>query len=234
MSIFEIYHSEYVSLLMILACSVIILVSQRMLGLLGLYIYNAIAVVAANIQVLQVSDFHLFQESFALGTVPFATTFLVSDIISENYGKREAQKGILVSFIAQGSFMIMMMLSAMHKPSSGSEDIATAIVNLFSPSWRIYLASIIAFTSSQYFDIIVFRGLRYLTKGTMLWFRTFSSTAISGFLDNFAFSYIAWVLLSPNPISMNTLFTTYILSAYFGRLFVNAVTIPVMYISKRM
>jgi uncharacterized integral membrane protein (TIGR00697 family) len=225
-------HSEYVSLVMVIACSLLILLSQRLSGLLGLYTYNIVAIIASNIQVLQVSHFSFSNEPFALGTITFATTFLVSDIISENYGKNAAQRGILLSFLAQGGFTCMMLLSSLYRPAIGSENISTAVDLLFTPSWRIYIASIFSFSASQYFDIIIFKTLKDATKDKMLWFRTLMSTGIAGFIDNFIFSYLAWVLLSPEPMSMKSLFLTYILAAYVGRLVVSIITIPVMYASR--
>ena len=226
------WSAEYISLVMVIACSVLIIMSQRLAGLLGLYTYNMVAILASNIQVLQISKFSFASEPFALGTITFATTFLVSDIISENYGKEAAQRGILLSFIAQGSFTIMMMISALYNPAEGSENISDAVTLLFTPSWRIYIASIFSFSASQYFDIAIFKALRDITNGKMLWFRTLLSTGLAGFIDNFIFSYLAWVLLSPEPISMKSLFLTYVLASYVGRFIVNIMTIPVMYIAK--
>jgi uncharacterized integral membrane protein (TIGR00697 family) len=226
--------SEYISLVMVIACSILIILSQRLSGLVGLYAYNIVAIVASNIQVLQVSHFVCAVEPFALGTITFATTFLVSDIISENYGKEAAQRGVLLSFIAQGSFTSMMLISALYKPAQGFENISDAVALLFTPSWRIYIASIFSFSASQYFDIVIFKTLKDATGDKMLWFRTLAATGISGFIDNFIFSYLAWVVLSPEPITMKSLFLTYILAAYIGRLVVNIITIPVMYLAKAL
>jgi uncharacterized integral membrane protein (TIGR00697 family) len=233
MEIINEMHSEYISAIMVLVCSALILISKRISGLLGLYIYNIVAILASNIQVLQVSHFACSAEPFALGTVTFATTFLVSDIITERYGQEAAQKGVILSFIAQGCFTAMMLTAASYKPAEGYENISAAIDLLFTPSWRIYIASIISFSASQYFDIIIFRTLKDATRGSLLWFRTLMATGISGFLDNFIFSYLAWVVFNPEPISVKSLFLTYILGAYLGRFVVNIITIPIMYIAIR-
>lgn len=225
------YNAEIVSLLMLIICGMIILVKFRMLGLLGLYLYNAVAIIASNIQVLQVSDFHIFNEKMALGTIVFATSFLVSDMIAEHYGVEAARKNIYVCFAAQISFVLIMFISCLYNPSSGYENIAQAFDIIFTPAIKILIASIIAYASGQYYDIIIFKKIRDFTGSNFLWFRTISSTAISGFIDNFVFSYIAWILLSSEPITIEELFKIYIFASYFSRITVNILTTPIIYIS---
>ena len=227
-----IYSAEYISIMMILLCSFLILLSLRILGVMGLYIYNVVAIIASNIQVLQVSNFAILEEPIALGSITFATTFLVSDIISENFGKSAAQKGIAISFLAQGIFTLMMLSSSLYLPAEGYEKTSEAVDILFIPSWRILFASIFSYYVSQYLDIGIFKGLKDATYGKFLWLRTIVSTALSGFIDNFIFSYLAWILLSSDPITMKSLFLTYVIGAYIGRLFVNIVTMPIIYLSR--
>jgi uncharacterized integral membrane protein (TIGR00697 family) len=225
------FASEYISILMLIACAILILSAFRIIGLMGLHLFNAVAIIASNIQVLQVTDFGLFKDPMALGTVTFAMIALVSDIITEHYGKNEAKKTILICFFAQISFAVMMLISSLYKPAHGFENISSAIDLLFIPSWRILTASIIAYMVGQYFDISVFGWLKSKTKNNFLWLRTSVSTIFSGFIDNFIFSYIAWVLLSPNPIDLKSLFTIYIIAAYLGRVMVNIASVPIIYLS---
>ena len=64
-----------------------VLVFYRLFGKLGLYVWTVIATIAANIEVLILVDAFGLEQT--LGNVLFATTFLVTDILSENHSKKE-------------------------------------------------------------------------------------------------------------------------------------------------
>src|ERR1700679_1491336 len=89
---------EWLSVVLLLVLYSTILGLWRFFGIQGLYLYNILAVVIANIQVLKVSPFFLSPHPVALGTMLFSTTFLVSDILTEHHGTRIAKKGIILSF----------------------------------------------------------------------------------------------------------------------------------------
>ena len=63
------------------------LVLYRIFGKQGLYTFTIIATIGANIEVLIVIN--AFGMEMTLGNVLFASTFLITDIISEIYGKKE-------------------------------------------------------------------------------------------------------------------------------------------------
>ncbi len=63
-----------------------ILIAYRFFGKLGLYIWIPIATILANIQVLKMVD--LLSIGVTLGNITYASSFLVTDILSENYGKK--------------------------------------------------------------------------------------------------------------------------------------------------
>ena len=58
----------------------------------GLYFWTVIATIAANIEALIVVE--AFHMEMTLGNILFASTFLVTDILSELYGKKSAQKAV--------------------------------------------------------------------------------------------------------------------------------------------
>ena len=70
----------------------------------GLYVFTAIATIAANIEVL--IFIKAFGVDMTLGNVLFAATFLCTDIISEVYGKREARKAVTIGIITNITFVV--------------------------------------------------------------------------------------------------------------------------------
>ena len=69
--------------------------------------------------------------------------------------------------------------------------------NLFSLTWRIVLASLVAYILSQYNDIIIFDLLKKKTKTKFLWLRNNLSTIISQFIDSVFFITIAFYGIMP-------------------------------------
>lgn len=188
------------------------------------------ATITANIQVLKVAEFGFSPEPVALGTVIFATVFLVSDIITEHYGKKAAQQGVWLSFAMQIFMTIFMLLTIGHHPLPG--DVAhTAIETLFLPSPRLLIASLTAFAISQFFEIQIFYRFQIATAGKMLWLRANVSSIMAALLDNVIFSTIAWVILAPNPVTLKSLMFTYILGTYLARVIVSLMSTPIIYLS---
>lgn len=230
LSLLQQFSGEFVSWLTFLCCVTFILGSLRLFGVMGLYAYNILATIVANIQVLKVAEFGFSPEPVALGTVIFATVFLVSDIITEHYGKQAAQRGVWLSFTMQIFMTFFMLLTIGHAPLPGDSAHA-AMETLFLPAPRLLIASLTAFAISQLFEISLFYKLQMATAGKMLWLRMNVSCILAALIDNIIFSSIAWVILSPTPVSLKSLVFTYILGTYLARVIVSLMSTPIIYLS---
>lgn len=243
--------AEANSVLLFGVCIVSILLLLKWFGANGLYLYNIVAVLAANIQVLKGVHFASFgTEPVALGTIVFASTYLSSDILTEYYGKETAVKGIWYCFAAQILMTILMvsavgypsLFAATNMPMSSITSIDPALNNwwqaenamslLFTPSPRLLFASLIAFAISQLNDVWVFQWIAKLTRNRFLWLRATLSVWISAIVDTVLFSVLAWVVLAPQPVSISTLIFTYILGTVIMRAIIGVFSVPVIYISK--
>jgi uncharacterized integral membrane protein (TIGR00697 family) len=222
--------AEVLALFTFVSCAVSILVLFRVFGAAGLYLYNAVIILVANIQVLKMTTFWFSPEPVALGTVSFATTYLVSDILTEHYGPTVARRGVWLSFAGHILMTFLMIVTLGYTVPAG-DKIQDAMVALFTPSFRIFIAGLLAYAISQLLDISMFDWVGRLTHRRWLWLRTNVSTLLSGLLDNVLFSVFAWVILSPTPISMYSLIFTYILGTYFSRALVALLSTPVIYLS---
>lgn len=234
-------NTEVLSGLLLVFCFASMLYLWRNWGTNGLYVYNALAIVVANIQVLKITTLSFISEPLAVGTIVFATTFTVSDILTEHKGSDVAKKGILLSFTAQIIMTVLMLLTVVY-PSMGDikgqgpdgniiDPIQYSLFMLFSPSLRILFASLVSYYISQQFDIYLFKKMKSITHKKMLWLRLNVSTMLSGLLDNILFSTLAWVILSPDPVTFHTLMVVYILGTYGARVIVSLASTPVLYMS---
>lgn len=233
--------SVSISILFLLFLYFSILLLWRLYGKEGLYLYNIIAVIAANIQVLKIVPFFVSSEPVALGTILFSTTFLVSDILTEHHGKQAARLAISTSFIAQ-IFMTALMIITMMYPSDGGitgidsngtilDHAQAALYILFTPSIRILVASLVSYYIAQQIDVNIFKYMKDYTKKSKLWLRLNVSNLVAGFADNILFSVLAWVVLSPTPVTMHALIYTYILGTYISRIIVSVTSTPIIYLS---
>lgn len=233
--------AELVSFILFGACSIAILLLLRLFGANGLYLYNIVAVLASNIQVLRGAQFSMSAEPVALGTVVFATTYLCSDMLTEHYGKEAAKRGVWFCFAAQLLMTLLMIITIGHPPvpiealgSPGTEHMPLAeqaLSLLFTPSPRLLFASLLAFVISQFNDIWLFHWIGKLTQQRWLWLRTTVSSLVSALVDTIIFSLLSWVILAPQPISFSVIVFTYILGSFVMRVLVNLLSTPVMYLS---
>ena len=222
-------------------CLIIILLLLKIFGEIGIYIYTVLAIIAANIQVLKIVNFPFFENPIALGTILFSTTFLATDILTEYYGSNYARKNILIGFISFLIMTIFMLFTLGFSPideNSVGEDYAWAIqtqnnlLAIFMPFPTLFVASMIAYLFSQYFDVWFYEKLYNFTNKKYLWLRNNLSTMISALLDNIIFSLFAWIILNPNPLDFNTVLFTFILGTYILRVIIAIFDTPFIYLAK--
>ena len=239
-------NTEVVWFIMLILCFLSILVFLRLFGYVGLYVYSAIAIIAANIQVLKQANFNFFSSinekiipfyepsPIALGTILFASTFLCTDILSEYYGKEKARKNVLIGFCSFFLMTILMLVTIGIQPAEDEwvSMVQESLAILFTPMTSIFVASMIAYLISQYFDIWFFSYLKTVSSNKLLWLRNNISTAVSSLIDNTIFSIFAWIILNPNPFPLSDVIMTFILGVYLLRVFIAILDTPFIYLAK--
>ena len=218
-------------LIMLLFCFSSILIFLELFGYAGLYVYSALAVIIGNIQVLKTVDFFYSPEPVALGTILFSSTYLCTDILSEHFGKDKAQKNVLISFVSFLFVTIVMLVTIGFNPSA-NDWAQDSLENIFTPMSRFFIASMIAYLISQYFDVWIYSTIKNLTMNRFLWLRNNLSTILSSLIDNTVFSILAWIILNPNPETFYNVIMIYILGTYILRIFIAFIDTPFMYLSK--
>ena len=174
-------------LIMLFFCFSSILIFLKIFGYVGLYVYSALAVIIGNIQVLKTVDFFYSIEPVALGTALFASTFLCTDILSEHFGREKAKKNVLIGFTSFLFMTIIMLITIGFKPSS-NDWVQESLTNVFTPMSRFFIASMIAYLASQYFDVWIYSKIKNFTKSRLLWLRNNLSTKTTSLIDNTVFS----------------------------------------------
>ena len=144
--------------------------------------------------------------ALAIGVLPYPLTFLVTDLISELYGKSRANFVVWVG-LGLNLFVISIMFLGQWLPSVDvnsqppwqvltlAKDIPLANGQLASGSVDLFyiiyacasgsvLASMIAYITAQFFDVQIFHYLKKKTKGKALWLRNNVSTLCSQMIDS--------------------------------------------------
>lgn len=234
---------ELLLLFQALFCFGVILVMARLFGAAGLYLYIAVAVIAANVEVLKAVQFGFYDHPVAMGTVLFGSTYLATDILTEHYGRDAARRAVFLSFAAYLLFTLMMVLTLGFRPMSVEQagaDMAWALpmqdhmVALFTPAPALFAAGMTAYLTSQLFDVWVYQRIRGVTGEKHLWLRNNGSTMLSSLVDNVIFSVLAWVVFAPDPVGWDALLFTYILGTYGLRVALSVLDTPFMYLSRRV
>lgn len=194
---------------MVLANFLMILLFYRILGKTGLYVWIPIAIIVTNIQVLKLVD--LFTIGATLGNVVYATSFLVTDILSEIYGKKSARKGVLIGFMALFASTLLLQFALWFTP--GADDWAQPHMQaLFGLLPRISLASLTAFGISQFHDVWAYNfWKKKKPESRFIWIRNNASTMVSQLLDSLIFTAIAFAGVFPFPVLLEIFLSTYLL-----------------------
>ena len=162
----------------------------------------------------------------SVGILPYPITFLITDLISEIYGKIAANRvvtaGIFASFFSMGILLIADYVPAME---SSPVDNAT-FTQVFSLSPLAVLASMIAYLLAQFVDIRIYHFWKKLTNGKMLWLRNNFSTFASQFLDTFS----VVCLLSVLGVLPWDLFFGLVLSGFIFKVIVALLDTPLLYL----
>lgn len=121
----------------------------------------------------------------SVGILPYPITFLITDLISEIYGKKKANQ-VVISGIFASIFSMGIVLVANYVPALDNSPINNAIFSqVFALSPIAVLASMIAYLMAQFVDIKVYHFWKNKTQGRMLWLRNNFSTFSSQFIDTF-------------------------------------------------
>ncbi len=167
-----------------------VIFAYRFFGRAGLYSWVAMSVILANVQV--VKTLGLFGFVIAEGNIIYSSIYLVSDILNENYGKKEARKAVWIGFFVLIMTTIMMQIVLQFVPDP-SDTLGPALTQVFGILPRIAFASLVAYLISQFLEVKLYAGLKEKMHGKQLWLRNNISAVITQLIDNVIFTWIAFV-----------------------------------------
>lgn len=167
----------------------------RFFGKTGLLAFNILATILANIEVLLLVK--AFGVEMTLGNVLFASTFLITDVMSENHSRKDANKAVIISTLCSIMFVALSQMWLLYSPSE-NDWAGGAIHTIFSSTPRIVCASLAVYLVSQLTDVWLYHKWwdwcrkRFGDSRKGLWIRNNGSTMISQLLNTSLFTFIAF------------------------------------------
>lgn len=126
------------------------------------------------------------------GTLVFAVTFLITDIVNERFGKRATQRMILIAFIAQIAATFFIWIGTHFPPTPDGHAKALAWDEALSIVPLVTLAGWISFLVSENLDALLYDWIRKKTGARRLWLRNIGSTIPAVVIGALVASLIAW------------------------------------------
>jgi len=169
--------------------------------------------------------FGIYTFKISVGILPYPITFLITDIVSEVYGKKKANQMVTVGIFAS-FFSLLIVLLADAAPAMVDSPINDELfTKVFGATAVAVFSSMMAYLLAQYFDIQIFHFWKRVTKGRHLWLRNNFSTFLSQFVDTFT---VLFLLCSFGKISWE-IFGTLLLSGFLFKILIAAFDTPFLY-----
>ncbi len=163
--------------------------------------------------------------SQSVGLLPYPITFLVTDIISEIYGKDRANQVVTSGLVASIFMLVVVSLADIIPMAPWSPVDSDTFHKVFGLSAAAVFASMMAYLFAQYVDIRIFHFWKRLTNGKHLWLRNNASTVFSQFIDT---SSVLFLLCFFGVIGWER-FGVLLLNGFLFKVFFAAFDTPLVY-----
>ena len=184
----------------------------RLYGKGGLLAMNVLVTILANIEVLLLVD--AFGIEMTLGNVLFASTFLITDVLSENHSKKEANRSVIISSACSVMFVLISQLWLLYTPSA-NDWAQGAFKTIFAVTPRVVCVSLLVYLVSQLTDVWLYHKWwdwckkRFGNARSGLWIRNNGSTLISQLFNTLLYTFLAFYGIYPTEVLWSIFCSSY-------------------------
>ncbi|MDA0989131.1 MAG: queuosine precursor transporter [Verrucomicrobia bacterium] len=195
----SLFHDHQSLLWIVTVCFdlLITVLMYRIFGKSGLYAVIVLDVMLCNLQGPKLTT--VFGMTTSLGLILYSGIYFATDLLGERYGRREANRAVLIGFAANVAMVALMSMSLLFLPTQiGGKatrlatDAHDALSFLFGFTPRFVFGSMLAYLISQTHDVWLFHWLKHKTQGRHLWLRNCLSTMVSQAIDTIIYSLVVW------------------------------------------
>jgi queuosine precursor transporter len=158
------------------------------------------------------------------GVLPYPLTFLITDILSETFGKKLTTKVVITGFISSIVVLIILWLGNQFNAIENSPVSDQSYEMIFQNSYRVIFASMAAYLSAQMIDVKIFHYWKRKTNGKHLWLRNNLSTVFSQLVDT---TLVVVVLFA--GVLETSIMIEYIIDGWLFKVLCALVDTPIFY-----
>jgi uncharacterized integral membrane protein (TIGR00697 family) len=157
----------------------------------------------------------------------YASTFLLTDILSELFGEEKARLAVWTGFVANMVMLVSVLIAVRWSASPLMDSqLALSFDAVFGFAPRAIAASMIAYLVSQHHDVWAYGFWRKKTGGRHMWLRNNVSTISSQGIDTLIFITLAFYGLVPNSILLQMMAGQYVI-----KILIAALDTPFIYLA---
>lgn len=197
------------------------------LMLAGIFIASLVACNLIFQKFFTWSPLGLYTFEISVGIIPYPITFLVTDIISEIYGRKKANQVVTAGLVTSIFVFIIVILAIKVDATIWSPVNNETFSKVFGLTGISVGASMTAYLVAQYIDIRIFHFWKNLTKGKHLWLRNNGSTILSQLVDT---ATVLLLLSSAGVIGWDK-FGSLLINGFLFKVLVALFDTPLFYIS---
>ena len=136
------------------------------------------------------------------GTLVFITTYLLTDLVSEIWGKKESRNAVWAGFYANIVAVVSILIAIAWPPAPFAVELSESFAEVLGSTWRIVVASMTAYLVSMHLDVTFFHKIKNYTNGKHLWLRNNLATIPANFVGAVIFAFLAFYGTVPNILNL--------------------------------
>ena len=173
------------------------------------------------------SPFNLYTFEISAGIIPYPLTFLITDIISEVYGKKKANQVVIAGLFASMFVLGIVLIADATQATDWSPVNNDTFTSVFGLTGISVGASMLAYLIAQLIDIRIFHFWKKLTKGRHLWLRNNASTFVSQLTDT---ATVLLLLCTANAIAWDK-FWILLINGFIFKVVMAMLDTPLLYLA---
>lgn len=162
----------------------------------------------------------------SVGLLPYPITFLLTDMISETFGRKKANMVVVAGLISSLLVLSIIWISDLPGHAEWSPVTSGEFTHVFGQTFIAVGSSMCAYLIAQFIDIRIFHYWKTLTKGKKLWLRNNFSTILSQFVDTLV---VLLLLCSASEIPWSQ-FTRLLAMGFLFKVIVALLDTPLFYL----
>ena len=163
---------------------------------------------------------------YGAGVLFFPISYLFGDVLTEVYGYKRSRRVIWAGFGALIFASLMSyIVTSLPAASTMSAEQQNAVNAIFGQTWRIVLASLVAFWLGEFVNSFVLAKMKVATEGKFLWLRTIGSTFAGEAVDSLIFYPVAFLGTWSNQQVISVM-----IGNYFIKVLWEVVATPLTYV----